>query len=83
MRKLALGTPARLDDAAWAVRALKQIEQASYEDAELIFDDYTITGTFTDTRTLDVATATLADLIAFVATLVTDLQKRGQNRTGD
>jgi hypothetical protein len=83
MKKLALGNPSSSADTGWAVRSLKAIERASYEDAELIFDDYTVTGTFTETRTLDVATATLPDLIAFIATLVTDIQKRGQNRTGE
>jgi hypothetical protein len=83
VRRLSFGQPANQNDFGWCVRALKKIEQASVEDIEQVFDDYTVTGTFTETRTLDVATATLPDLIAFIATLVTDIQKRGQNRTGE
>lgn len=82
MKKLALGNPTWPGEVAWAVRSLKTIERASFEDAETIFDDLTITGTYTATRTLDADTATLSDLIAFVATLVSDIQKRGQNRDG-
>lgn len=82
MKKLMLGTPTGAGDVGWAHRALKTIERASFEDIETLFDDLTISGTYTDTRTLDADTATLADLIAFVATLISDIQKRGQNRDG-
>ena len=81
MKRLALGAPKGPDDLGWAFVSLKKIEQASYEDIEQVMDDYEITGTFTETRTLDGGAATLADLRAFVATLVLDLQKRGQNRS--
>lgn len=83
MRRLSLGHPFGADDIGWTHQAIKEIETASIEDAEQIFNDYTITGSFTETRTLDVSTAALPDLIAFIATLVTDIQKRGQHRTGD
>lgn len=81
MKKLTLGRPNGPQDIGWAHNALKAIERASYEDVEQVLDDYEITGTFTETRTLDGGTATLADLRAFMATLVQDLQKRGQNRS--
>jgi hypothetical protein len=81
MRKLALGNPISPSDVNWAIRSLKAIEAASFEDIEATMDDFTITGTFTETRELDVSTAVLADLIAFVATMVSDIQKRGQHRT--
>ena len=80
MKRLSLGSPLGADDTQWAFNALKQIEQASYEDIEGTFDDFTITGTFTETRTLNASTATLSDVVAFIATMVSDIQKRGQNR---
>lgn len=82
MRKLFLGNPSGPDDTLWAIQALKTIEGATFEDVEAIINDFTVTGVYTPARTLNTSTATLADLIAFVATLVTDIQKRGQNRTG-
>lgn len=82
MRKLALGAPQSDKDLAWAFNAIHQIELATYEDVEATMNDLTITGTFTPTRTLNAATATHADLLAFVATMVSDIQKRGQNRIG-
>lgn len=82
MKKLSLGNPTSPSDIGWAQRALKTIERASREDIETVFDGYTVVGTYTPTRTLDTDIAALPDLIAFVATLVTDIQKRGQNRTG-
>jgi len=81
MKKLALGAPSGASDIGWAHRALKTIERASYEDIEQVMDDYTISGTFTETRTLDGGAATHGELLAFIATLVEDLQKRGQNRS--
>lgn len=83
MKKLALGNPVSPNDIGWAIRSLKAIEAASFEDIEATMDDFTITGSFTETHELNVATAALGDLIAFVATMVSDIQKRGQNRTGE
>lgn len=82
MRKLYLGEPSDAKDTPWLIHAVKQIEGATFEDVEAIIDDFTITGALTETRTLNVSTATLADLVAFVGTLITDIQKRGQHRTG-
>lgn len=85
MKKLSLGTPpkdpARFQE--WAGRALAQIQLASFEDIELIFDDFNVKGAFTPSHELNVATATLPDLTAFVATLIADMRKRGQNRNLD
>jgi len=81
MKKLSLGNPSGPSDIGWALRALKTIERASYEDIEQVIDDYEVAGTFTETRTLDGGTATHGELLAFIATLVLDLQKRGQNRS--
>lgn len=82
MRKLTFGSPLKPDDIAWAIRSLQQIERASREDIETVFDGLTISGTYTDTRTLNASTATLPDLIAFVATMVSDIKKRGERKTG-
>lgn len=77
MRQLSFGSPGpELDP--WVASVLREIENASNEDAQQVFDDFTVSGTFTTTRTLDADTATLSDLIAFVATLVSDIQKIGK-----
>lgn len=78
-----LGQPASSNDLNWVHRALKKIEAATVEDIEQVVADFTVTGTYTETRALDASSATLPDVIAFIATLVTDIQKRGQHRTGD
>ena len=82
MKRLALGSPTSPQDIGWAHRALKLIEQASVEDIEATITNLTISGSYTETRTLTPSTATLSDLVNFIATMVTDIQKRGQNRTG-
>ncbi len=68
-----------IDD--FIARALEQISQASDEDALTIADAFTVTGTYTPTRTLNAGTATTAQLAAFVATFISDLTKRGTNRS--
>jgi hypothetical protein len=85
MKRLVLGVPPRNPEAfmQWAYAALSQIEQASFEDIEILFDDFTITGGFTPTRTLDASSASHDDLRAFIATLITDLTNRGQHRNYD
>jgi hypothetical protein len=62
--------------------AIEELQRASHEnDVTEIANNLAITGAYTATRTLNAATATLADLRAFVATFVSDLQKGGANRT--
>lgn len=62
--------------------AVEEFQRASQEnDIAIIATNFTITGAFTDTRTLDVTSATLADVRAFIATLITDLKKGGATRT--
>jgi hypothetical protein len=60
-------------------RSFRTLEEASNEDAMVIADSYTVSN-FTDTRSLNAGTATLAQLAAFVATFISDLQKRSINR---
>lgn len=58
------------------------IFQAS-QDADLvdIAQAFTLSGTFTETRTLNVSSPTLANLSAVFATFLLDCQRGGQNRT--
>ncbi len=80
MRPVTLFQLGTVQDSA-VQEALREIERASQEnDAVLIAQNFTITGAYTDTRTLDVSTATLPDLIAFVATYIADMQRGGANR---
>ncbi len=66
-------------DEKWMMRCLRQIEEHSNEDALPIADQFTVKPT-TKTRTLDAGTATLSDVVNFLATFIDDLQKRGKNR---
>lgn len=63
----------------WYEAALRQIEEASREDALIISDSFTVSN-HTATRTLDVSTATLTDVANVLATLLDDFQKRGPYR---
>lgn len=83
MKVLAFGMPQAGQEIPWIINALRQIERASNEDSERIFDDFTITNLapINEVRTLDAVAATLPQLVAFVATMVSDLKKRGQNRS--
>lgn len=80
MRPVTLFQVGMVEDPA-VQAALREIELASQEvDIVLIAKNFTITGAYTNTRTLNVSTATLPDLLAFVATFIADLQKGGANR---
>lgn len=61
--------------------ALREIEKASVEaDPGEIADAFTIEN-YTETRTLDAATATAGDVANVLCTLIFDLQNRGTKRT--
>ena len=64
------------------VRALfDEIFRASTEnDTVDISQAFTIKGTFTATRTLNVTSPTIANVAAVLATLIQDLQRGGTNR---
>lgn len=82
MRRLTLGQPiSSADFARWATEALREIERASYEEAVEVADAFTITGTLTETRDLDVSTPTAQNIADVLATFINDLKKRGTNRT--
>ena len=71
----------RVKDPATA-DALKEIELASAEFNILdIASAFTITGSYTDTRTLNVGVSTLAETQAFLATFIEDLKRGGENRS--
>ena len=85
MRKLTYGRPpdrktvgmeAYLD---WIADCLHQIRMTSF--AEPTTEDAFSVTNHTDTRSLDVSTATLTDLKNVVATLISDGRKRGAKHT--
>jgi hypothetical protein len=65
-----------------AKAAIEALIRASAEvDITDIFAPYTITGSFTETRDLNVTTPTLANIAAVLATIITDCKRGGQHRT--
>lgn len=63
--------------------AFLEIERASHDDNLMdIVQPFEVTGSFTETRTLDVATSTLTETKEFIATLLADIRRGGQHRTG-
>jgi transcriptional regulator of heat shock response len=82
MRQLSFGSPGPSDQGfrRWVEDSLRTIEQQSNEDMEAVLSEFTTTGSFTETRTFDASTATLADLRNFVATMFSDIKKGGQKR---
>jgi hypothetical protein len=82
MRPVSLGQPLGNDDfEKWALESLREIERASYEDIAEVADAYSITGTLTETRDLNVTAPTAANLAAVLGTLLTDLKRRGTNKS--
>lgn len=83
MRPVYLGRPASQDAKLvkdWIDRCFAEIELASQEDLSQAAADFTITN-YTETRTLDAGSATLADVRNFVCTLVLDLKNSGSKRS--
>lgn len=65
-----------------AREAIKQIINASAQvDTTDIFAPYTITGTYVETRELNVTSPSLANIAAVLATIIADCQRGGQFRT--
>lgn len=80
MRRINLQGIGLIRDPA-AASAIREIELASAEiDLLDIANGFTITGTFTETRTLNVGVSTLAETQAFIATLIDDFKRGGQHR---
>ena len=62
--------------------AFTEIYRASQENDTIdIASAYTITGSVTATRNLNVTSPTLANIAAVLATLISDLQRGGTNKT--
>jgi hypothetical protein len=80
LRKIAQVNTAGVQDQA--VKALfDEIFRASNEnDTVDISQAFTISGTFTATRKLNVTAPTLANVVAVLATLIQDMQRGGTNR---
>lgn len=70
-----------LNNLADVIRALRQIETASREDIETVADAFTVSGSFTDTRELNVSAPSTANIAAVLATFLSDLKARGSTRT--
>lgn len=86
MRKVSLlGSPigTAADQIKWLEIAVRTLAQASVEsDPADIATGFSTTGTATPTRNLNVTSPTLANVVAVLGTLLTDLKRGGQNRTG-
>jgi len=65
----------------WLVAALGEIERASQNDPAQILDSYSVTGTATTTRSINVLSPTPSNTAQVLATLIADFQARGVNRT--
>jgi hypothetical protein len=62
--------------------ALNEIMRASHEaDLTEIAQAFTISGTYTQTTTLNLTSPTVANVAAFLATLIAAMQRGGINRT--
>jgi hypothetical protein len=80
VKRLALGSPFSNPDWDWVVRSMRSIEQASHEGVETIVDNFTLSGTVTETRELDADSGDLANVRSVLATLISDIKKRGSLR---
>jgi hypothetical protein len=81
MRKLS--RPQQLKNLDPQIQRVFNILFDATKDADLvdIAQGYIITGTFTETRNLNVTSPTTANLAAVLATLILDFQRGGPNRT--
>lgn len=60
----------------------RELERASHEgDLTEIAQNYTLSGTLTPTRTLNLTSPTAANIAAVLGTFISDLKKGGSNRT--
>lgn len=63
--------------------ALLEIQRASHEnDVAEISQNFTLSGAYTQTTTLNLSSPTAANVAAVLSTLLTLLQKGGINRAG-
>ena len=80
MRKLL--QPASVRNISDVQSALNEVFRASQEnDTVDIAQAFTISGSYTPTRTLNVASPTVANVAAVLATLIDDLRRGGSAKT--
>ena len=65
----------------WIIRSLREIENASAEDAIAVADSYSANSTFTPTRQVNVTSPTAANIAAVLASFLADLRKRGVKKS--
>jgi DNA replicative helicase MCM subunit Mcm2 (Cdc46/Mcm family) len=70
-----------LREVAARVRLLREIENASVEDAIAVADSYSANSTFTPTRQVNVTSPTAANIAAVLASFLADLRKRGVKKS--
>ena len=81
MRRVNLSSLGLVQDQA-ARDALRSIELASAEvDITDIANAFTVSGSYTKTRTLNVTSPTLANAVAVLATFIDDCKRGGTNRS--
>jgi hypothetical protein len=85
MRPVSLGPlppAASIDEKLnWIIRSLREIENASAEDAIAVADSYGANSTFTPTRQLNVTSPTTANIAVVLASFFADLRKRGVKKS--
>lgn len=64
----------------WLLDRIQEIVDASNEEGSTIGDPYKITSPVAARRTLDATAGTLTEVREVVATLLTDMRRRGMNR---
>jgi len=72
------GTDQKLD---WIIRSLREIENASAEDAIAVADSYGANSAYPTTRQLNVTAPTAANIAAVLASFLGDLRKRGVKKS--
>lgn len=84
MRALTLQGQPPVNDAEafrlWAINCFEEIRLASIPDLSEMAKDYIITG-YTESRSLDAATASATEIADFLCTFILDLQNGGSKRT--
>jgi hypothetical protein len=82
LRKISNVTQLQITALAPELQAIfNEIFAASNEnDTVDIANAFTVSGTFTATRKLNVTAPTLANVVAVLATLIQDMQRAGTNR---
>lgn len=83
MKQLSFGSPGAGQQAfqQWAQQAFQTIEQATSEDVEATLSEFSYTGTLTEARTFNAGTATVTEIRNVLATMISDIKKRGQKRS--